>query len=44
MDDTLRRWEAEPVSAAALAQARQTSDEHEDMWRQRHGEIPVPLT
>ena len=41
MDRTLRRWEAEPVPAGALARARQAATEHRERWRRRNGEIPL---
>jgi HEXXH motif-containing protein len=44
MDLTLSRWEAEPLSAAALKAASQASEEHRERWRQRNGEIPATAT
>ena len=41
MDRTLRRWEAEPVPAGALARAQQAATEHREQWRRRNGEIPM---
>jgi HEXXH motif-containing protein len=44
IDGTLRDWEAVPVPAATLAKAKLASEEHEDTWRRRHGEIPAPVS
>jgi uncharacterized protein len=43
MDGALRRWEAEPITLRARADAQRASDEHLERWRQRNGEVPVPL-
>ncbi|HEX4094319.1 MAG TPA: HEXXH motif domain-containing protein [Trebonia sp.] len=40
IDRTLTRWEAVPVPDEARAAARDANDEHQEQWRQRHGEIP----
>ena len=39
IDQTLRRWEAEPVPAEALAAARDANEEHRERWLQRNGEV-----
>ena len=39
MDQTLRRWEAESVSAEAQTRARRAAEEHQERWRQVNGEI-----
>jgi uncharacterized protein len=44
IDGTLRDWETVPVPAATLAKAKLASEEHEDTWRRRHGEIPDPVS
>lgn len=44
IDGTLRDWESVPVPAATLAKAKLASEEHEDTWRRRHGEIPAPVS
>ena len=43
IDRTLRRWEAEPVPAEALAAARDANEEHRERWRQRNGEVSSRL-
>jgi uncharacterized protein len=43
IDRTLRRWEAEPVPAQALAAARDANEEHRERWRQRNGEASSRL-
>ena len=43
IDQTLRGWEAEPLPGTVLAQARRASEEHEERWRRRNGEIAVSL-
>jgi len=43
IDRTLRRWEAEPVPADALAAARDANEEHRERWRQRNGGVSSRL-
>jgi HEXXH motif-containing protein len=43
MDQTIRRWDAEPVPGEALDAARQASEEHWEGWRQRNGELSLPV-
>lgn len=43
IDRTLRRWDAEPVPASAIAQAKLASDEHEERWRRRNSDLAALL-
>ena len=43
IDRTVRRWEAEPVPAKALAAARDANEEHRERWRQRNREVSSRL-